>query len=165
MNTTNLFIEEDDLDPVQEIYDRFETSRTLYVLTKVDEVLETSFDDEYIEKRRAELDEETYSEACDEYGKDMDDLSPREAAEVEFMQGYNGDVFDVETFDTPCNYGDEDEVAIKNLSLFENVKCTLSNGTEVEPLDLINSFVSTTEDEYDEEDEEYNEEDEEYEEY
>lgn len=152
MDNTNLFLEEDELDPVQEIYDKFETSRPLYILTQADEILETSFDEEYIERRRAELDEEAYSDACDEYGKDMDDLSPREAAEVEFMQGYNGDVFNVETFDAPCNYGDEDEVAIKNLSLFESVKCTLSNGTEVEPTDLINSFVSTTEDDEEDED-------------
>ena len=150
MNTNNLFLEDDELDPVQEIYDKFETSRTLYVLTKVDEVLETSFDESYIEKTRNELDEETYSEACDEYGKDMDDLSPREAAEVEFMQGYNGDIYTVETFEVPCNYDDDNEVAIKNLSLFEDEKCKLSNGNEVEPTDLSYNFINTEEDEEDE---------------
>ena len=129
-----------------------ERSFTLYVLIRADdEVVLSSFDENYVGDRCEQLEERAYASACEDYGRDPDDLTPEEAGEIEWMQGSEGEIYNITTIDIPAELSDT-EGDINNLYKLGEEVVTLDDYTEVYISDLIDRFVKTSELDEDEDD-------------
>ena len=113
----------------------------LNVLLCGEEVVCCSFDEDYIVGRMEDLNDIGFAAVCEECGRDPEDLTPEEAGEMEFMQGYEGDYYTIETIDVPADK-DDTEGNVSNLYRLSDDEVTLDDGTEVYIGDLVSSFVS-----------------------
>lgn len=112
----------------------------LNVLLCGDDVVCCSFDEDYIMDRLENLNDRGFEDACEECGRDPEDLTDEEAGEMVFMQSYEGNYYTVDTIDIPAD-AEDTEGNIHNIYRLSEDEITLDGGAEVYVDSLIDNFV------------------------
>lgn len=80
----------------------------VYLLINEGEIIVASNNKEYIEDTKETKSEEAMADTAESWGRDMEDMTQEELAEVSFGAGFDGGYYYVSKIKVPDNYNSDD---------------------------------------------------------